>query len=55
MGNIVKIQEIRTKKGTTQFIVTIPKSLANAYTLSKGDRVEFKINSSGRLEIIKIK
>ena len=37
MGNIIKVMELKNK----QFIMTIPKAIAQAMGLSKGDSVEW--------------
>ena len=47
-----KIQEIER---SGQLILTIPRNLANAINLVKGDLIDFKINSKGNIELIKIK
>ena len=36
-----------------QKIVTIPKAIAKALDLKKGDPVEFKLGRSGRFELVK--
>ena len=37
-----------------QVRLTIPKALANALDLKVGDNVDLKLNSKGRIEIIKL-
>jgi len=39
--------------GNRQFVVTLPRKLALALEYKKGDRVNFVINSKGRLELVK--
>ena len=48
-ANKVKIQQLKN----SQFVLTIPKALADSFDLKKGTVVKFKINEKGRLEIIK--
>jgi bifunctional DNA-binding transcriptional regulator/antitoxin component of YhaV-PrlF toxin-antitoxin module len=49
-GNISKISE----QNNGQFRLTIPKALALAIGLKKGDSIEFTINKKGNLELIKL-
>jgi DNA-binding Xre family transcriptional regulator len=46
---MVKLQQMKSG----QFFVTIPRKLCKALDLKKGDNIEFKINSRGRLELVK--
>ena len=50
MTNKIIVQQ---QKGG-QFFITIPKGIALAYGLVKGDHIELKINHNGRIELIKL-
>ncbi|WEL23197.1 AbrB/MazE/SpoVT family DNA-binding domain-containing protein [Candidatus Nanohalovita haloferacivicina] len=43
----MKVQE----KPNGQFVLTIPKRLANAKNWEDGQEVEWKLNSNGKLEL----
>jgi len=48
MGNEVKVQETPTG----QFVITIPRSIADAYGIKKGDTIEFRYNE-GKIQLHK--
>ena len=45
------VQQLRNETG--QLVITIPKSLATATGIHKGTKINFVINSKGRLELVK--
>lgn len=47
--SMARIQE--TPRG--QKTITIPKNLATALGLKKGDRISFRVNKQGNLELVK--
>ncbi len=45
-----KVQQIKTG----QMVITLPRKLAIATGIQKGDEIKFVINSKGRLELVKV-
>jgi bifunctional DNA-binding transcriptional regulator/antitoxin component of YhaV-PrlF toxin-antitoxin module len=44
-----RVQQIKTG----QMVITLPRKLAIATGIQKGDEIKFVINSKGRLELVK--
>lgn len=42
------------QQSSGQFMVTVPRRLAYALGLQKGDKIEWRINKAGKLEIEKV-
>ncbi len=49
MGNKVRVQKTKN----SQYIITIPKTLAELFDFSQGSVLEFKVNEKGEIVLRK--